>query len=215
MKKNNLETKRTEIFKISIQYIQDNGWNKNLFKLVSNNSEYSYDEILALFPNYHIDLLKFYFNQLNEEMSSSFDNLENIPSKTHKKIREIILLRLNIYAKQKKLIKKTYFTIILPRYSKISSLLLFKTVDQMWFIAGDQSTDFNYYSKRAILATIYSATVLFFLRNNFDLVKTTDFLDNQLFKVSKIPNFKKKVNNISNVFIKTFNNILNLSSARQ
>ena len=215
MKKNNLETKRKEIFKISIQYIQDNGWNKNLFKLVSNNSEYNYDEIVALFPNYHIDLLKFYFNQLNEEMSSSFDNLENIPSKTHKKIREIILLRLNIYAKQKKLIKKTYFTIILPRYSKISSLLLFKTVDQMWFIAGDKSTDFNYYSKRLILATIYSSTVLYFLRSNFNYPKTVIFLDKQLIKVSKIPNLKKKINNFSKTFFKTFGSVFNLSSIKQ
>ena len=215
MKKNSLDKKRKEIFELSKKYIQKNGWNKNLLKVVSNNCNYNYDEIISLFPNYQIDLLKFYFNQLNDVMSFSYNNLNFVPTNTHKKIREIILLRLQIYKKQKKLIKKTYFTLILPQYSKISSSLLFKTVDQMWFIAGDQSTDFNYYSKRAILATIYSATVLFFLRNNFDLVKTTDFLDNQLFKVSKIPNFKKKVNNISNVFIKTFNNILNLSSARQ
>jgi len=113
------------------------------------------------------------------------------------------------------LIKKTYFTIILPRYSKISSLLLFKTVDQMWFIAGDKSTDFNYYSKRLILATIYSSTVLYFLRSNFNYPKTVIFLDKQLIKVSKIPNLKKKVNNFSKTFFKTCGSIFNLSSIKQ
>ena len=31
-------------------------------------------------------------------------------------------------------------------------------VDDIWYCAGDRSTDFNWYTKRALLATIYSST---------------------------------------------------------
>ena len=32
---------------------------------------------------------------------------------------------------------------------------LYKTVDNMWYLAGDNSTDFNFYTKRLTLALIY------------------------------------------------------------
>ncbi|KAI9149868.1 Ubiquinone biosynthesis protein coq9, mitochondrial [Blastocladiella emersonii ATCC 22665] len=38
---------------------------------------------------------------------------------------------------------------------------LHKLVDEMWFLAGDKSYDTNYYTKRALLAGVYSSTELF------------------------------------------------------
>ena len=66
--------------------------------------------------------------------------------KLHQRIREIILVRLKIYQKQKELIRKTFFSLILPQHLKISSVFLYNTVDQIWFIAQDKSTDFNFYT---------------------------------------------------------------------
>lgn len=40
--------------------------------------------------------------------------------------------------------------------SSLESLCLL--VDDLWYGAGDRSTDLNWYSKRAILAAVYSAT---------------------------------------------------------
>src|SRR3546814_12221494 len=38
-----------------------------------------------------------------------------------------------------------------------------RTADRIWRLAGDQATDFNHYSKRIILASVYAATLLVFL----------------------------------------------------
>ena len=88
--------------------------------------------------------------------------------------------------------------------SKIATVLLFKTVDQMWFLAGDQSTDFNYYSKRAILSTIYSTTLIYWFKNE-DFEKTEFFLDDQLKKVSKIPILKKRISDLYSSVPQTIN----------
>ena len=40
--------------------------------------------------------------------------------------------------------------------SSLESLCLL--VDDIWYSAGDRSTDMNWYSKRAVLAAIYSTT---------------------------------------------------------
>ena len=36
-----------------------------------------------------------------------------------------------------------------------------RTVDAIWHAAGDRSADFSWYTKRAILAAVYTATVLY------------------------------------------------------
>ena len=107
--------------------------NENLFILISKNSRFKIEEIIALFPEGYLSLLKFYFKELNAQMTSSSKNLDLIRMKTHERIRELILLRLKITNKEKKLIKRSYFNLLLPHHSKIASKLLYNTVDQMWF----------------------------------------------------------------------------------
>ena len=205
MNKNNLDLIRKNILNKSKKYVLRCGWNENLFKTVSNKNKLKNHEILALFPDGYLSLLEFYLKELNTEMTENAKNLDLIRMKINKRIREIILLRLKKTQQDKALIKKTYFTLLLPQHFKIASKSLYKTVDQIWFIAGDSSTDFNFYSKRVILSVIYSSTVLYWI-NNKSFEKTSTFLDKQLRSISKIPQIKNKIINISSFFP----NILNI-----
>ena len=62
----------------------------------------------------------------------------------------------------------------------------------MWYISGDNSTDFNFYTKRMILSGVYSSVILHFISND-SLLETEKKLDNNLLKVSKIPLIKGKI----------------------
>ena len=196
MSKNNLNLKRRKILNESKKYVVTNGWNESLFKSITKNKIFKIDEILTLFPEGYLSLLKFYLKELNIDMTSSAKNLDLTRMKTHQRIREIILLRLNIKQNEKDLIKRTYFTLLLPKHFNILLMSLYNIVDQIWFIARDNSTDFNFYSKRAILATVYSSTVLYWI-NNENFEETKKFLDKQLKKISKIPQIKKQIKNVS------------------
>ena len=44
-----------------------------------------------------------------------------------------------------------------------SNKILFKIADEIWFLSGDKSTDYNYYTKRIILMKIYALTFSFFV----------------------------------------------------
>jgi ubiquinone biosynthesis protein COQ9 len=59
-------------------------------------------------------------------------------------------------------------------------------------MAGDQSTDFSFYTKRASLAAVYSSTLLFWLNDtSSEQNKTAEFLDRRLYDISQISNLKK------------------------
>src|SRR3546814_16617611 len=58
----------------------------------------------------------------------------------------------------------------------------------MWYAAGDTATDWNFYSKRALLAAVYSSTLLYWLNDRSEgFVDTWGFLDRRIGDVMRIP----------------------------
>jgi len=51
----------------------------------------------------------------------------------------------------------------MPANAKRTSELLWNYADDVWFLAGDRSTDYNYYTKRSIFLAMYCSTELFML----------------------------------------------------
>ena len=81
---------------------------------------------------------------------------------------------------------------LIPRNYRLLTAYLYKSVDLMWYIASDNSTDFNFYTKRLLLAGIYTRVVLFFFNNN-DQKTLEKILDANLKRVSRIPELKSKI----------------------
>ena len=136
--------------------------------------------------------------EINSKMTVESQKINLIRLRIHERIREIFILRLKIMSKEKKLISKTFFYLLLPQNYKLALKNLYKTVDQMWFLAGDNSTDFNFYSKRVILASIYTSVMMHFV-NNDNIDKTIILLKKQLKRVSNISKIKSRINEITKI----------------
>uniref|UniRef100_UPI00358F467A ubiquinone biosynthesis protein COQ9-B, mitochondrial-like n=1 Tax=Myxine glutinosa TaxID=7769 RepID=UPI00358F467A len=68
-----------------------------------------------------------------------------------------------------------------PQALPDSVCLLSELVDEIWFQAGDRSTDFNWYTRRGLLAAIYSATELVMVQDSSeDYEETWSFLEHRL-----------------------------------
>ena len=159
MKKNKYHKKRIEILKEEKHLIFD-GWNENIFKSIANNSTFNEKEIKKIFLGDYKSLLKFYLSTSDEEMIKECNKLRLNNLKTNEKINKIILQRLKINEKEKELIKRTFFTLMLTQNANLLLSSLYSTVNNIWNITEDKSIDLNYYTKRAILARLYSRTFL-------------------------------------------------------
>ena len=190
----NLNQKRKQIFNDVKNYVEVNGWNKEIF-LNLKNSNFDYNEIISLFPNGYLSTIQMYLDDINSKMALESKKLNLIQLRLHERVRELCILRLNIMQKEKKFVVKTFNHLCIPQNYKFSSKNLYKTIDQIWFLSGDNSTDFNFYTKRIILAGIYTSTMIHFI-NNENIDGTIDFLNNQLKKVKYIPKFKNRINDI-------------------
>jgi ubiquinone biosynthesis protein COQ9 len=58
----------------------------------------------------------------------------------------------------------------------------------MWHAAGDASSDYNFYTKRGLLAGVYTATLMCWLNDNSDdFADTWAFLDRRVAEVLRAP----------------------------
>jgi ubiquinone biosynthesis protein COQ9 len=71
-----------------------------------------------------------------------------------------------------------------------------RSVDAIWYAAGDTSADFSWYTKRCILTGVYTATLLFWLRDSSEEdAATLAFLDRRLAGVGRIGALRRRAEN--------------------
>jgi ubiquinone biosynthesis protein COQ9 len=74
-----------------------------------------------------------------------------------------------------------------PTYVPASLAELARLADEIWFLAGDTSVDSSWYTKRASLSAIYSASEVFMTQDtSTDFRDTEKFLDDRLEDVGKL-----------------------------
>ena len=141
-----LLNKKLEVLKFAKILVSINGFKSNTLKAISSKYKLSIDEIEILFPHGNRDLIKFSLEQLNFDLEDSCKKIDLIRLPVHKRIRKILLLKISLMQKEKKFYKNIFLNILIPKKKFFVPIQLYKSIDQIWFIAGDTSTDFNFYT---------------------------------------------------------------------
>lgn len=189
---NYLLKKRLEVLKYAKIFISEKGLNKNSLENISKRYGLNINEIELLFPEGNIDLIKFTLEQLNKELEEYCKKIDLIRLPVHKRIKKVLLSKISLMNKNKLFYRSIFLNLLIPKKNFSLSNQLYNSVDQIWFIAGDSSTDFNFYTKRLILSGIYSRVILFFFNSN-NQEELENILDESLKRVSKIPEIKSKL----------------------
>ena len=140
------------------------------------------------------------YESLNKELNSLINSMMDKSKKPNnfkklrlnEKIKYFVIKRLQLTDEifdLKKLAK-----INLKSKSPNNSLkILFNISDEIWFLAGDKSLDFNFYSKRFILMNIYLNSFLYLIsQKNIDLNSLENFVEKQIKAVLTFGKLKSK-----------------------
>ncbi|CAM3397531.1 COQ9 family protein [Paracoccus nototheniae] len=85
-------------------------------------------------------------------------------------------------------------TLALPQNAALASRLVWETADAIWTGLGDRSDDVNWYSKRATLSAVISATVLFWLGDDSEgRAETRGFIDRRIDGVMSLETVKARL----------------------
>jgi ubiquinone biosynthesis protein COQ9 len=168
-----------------LPHVPFDGWTKRALRAGVRDAGLPADEADLLFPLGTVDMIETFCDVADRRMEDAAASLPE--TKLSARVRAVIALRLEQNRPYKEAIRRGLAVLALPQNARAAAACTARTVDAIWYAAGDRSTDFSWYTKRAILAAVYSATVLYWLRDTSDDdADTLAFLDRRLAGVGRI-----------------------------
>ncbi|MCR9070554.1 MAG: COQ9 family protein [Alphaproteobacteria bacterium] len=117
--------------------------------------------------------------------------------KIREKVALGVRLRLERAEPHKEAVRRGLSFLALPGNGGLAARSLYRTVDTIWRECGDTSTDYNFYTKRGLLAAVYSSTLLYWLDDASDgHGDTWAFLDRRIADVMKVPKITARLKSI-------------------
>lgn len=113
--------------------------------------------------------------------------------KIRERIRSLVQFRLDAVAGREEALRRALAVMAMPQNAATSLKTGWHSADLMWRLAGDTTTDWNHYSKRAILASLYGATLAVFVGDESEgKADTRAFLNRRIEGVMKFESAKRR-----------------------
>jgi len=149
---------------------------------------------IRLFPDGPLSLVEAMSEASDREMQTRLAKAKLGAMKIRERIAAAVKTRLDILRPHKEAARRAAAFLTLPPHAARGATLLYRSVDAMWRAAGDTSTDFNFYTKRAILAGVYSATLMrWFTDDSADEAETDAFLARRIDDVMRFEKLKAQI----------------------
>jgi ubiquinone biosynthesis protein COQ9 len=176
----------------TLPHVPFDGWTRRSLRLGLADIGASPADAELLFPGGPTDMIETFCDWADRQMEAGAATLD--PAlRLHQRVRAVIALRLAQNRPHKEAIRRALALIALPGNARLAAACTARTVDAIWHAAGDRSTDFSWYTKRAILAALYGATLLYWLRDvSEDDAATLGFLDRRLAGVAWIGSVRRR-----------------------
>lgn len=156
----------------------------------------------SLFPGGAADMVAAWCDLADRRMATDAAATLAGEASLTKRVRAVITARLAANREHKEAIRRALSVLALPHNAPVAAACTARTVDAIWHAAGDHPADFSWYTKRALLAAVYSATILFWLRDTSpDDADTMTFLDRRLADIGRIGKLRGRVEQMATRFL--------------
>ena len=189
-----LDALRPRLVEAMLPHVPFDGW--SAAALEAGARDLGVDPAVArlAFPGGPVDMVDAYIRLADERMLAALDTDAFRALKVREKITGAIRTRLEQAAPHREAIRRSAAVLALPGNAARAARLTWRTADSLWRAAGDTSTDFNHYSKRALAGAVYAATLLTWLNDESeDFADTWAFLDRRIAGVMRIEKAKARL----------------------
>lgn len=189
-----LDQARDAILEKLVELAAFDGWSSASLARAAEEADATKNTMNLAFPKGVLDALEYHSQTGDEAMLTRLEDYDLGKMKIREKITLCVRLRIEAVADDKQAIRRAAHTLALPMNAATGLHITYRTVDAIWRGIGDTSTDFNFYSKRAVLAGVYTTTMMHW----FDDMSDNDgdtwaFLDRRIENVMEFEKLKAKV----------------------
>jgi ubiquinone biosynthesis protein COQ9 len=164
------------------------GWSVAALRAGARSLGIAEAEAYALFPGAGAELVAAFSHWADREMLAGLGGADLEALKVRERIATALRARLAALEPHREAARRATTFLALPHHVPLGLRLLYDTVDTAWYAAGDTATDFNFYTKRGLLAAVYGATMLYWLDDRSEgSVDTAAFLERRIADALALP----------------------------
>lgn len=176
----------------ALAHVPFDGWSEATLRAALADSGLDAALGPALFPRGALDLALAYHRRGDDLMAERLAATPP-PARFRDRVAAAIMARLDL-VEDKELVRRGSAFFALPQNMAEGARAIWGTADAILRVLGDRSDDINWYSKRATIAAVYSATVLYWLGDQSEGHRATrDFLDRRIDEVMGVEKLKAAV----------------------
>ncbi len=176
------------ILKAAITHVAFDGWTMKALEAGAIDLGLPPEDAARAFPRGPAEAVVLHSALADLDMKGAMAALDPPPARTADKVAMAIRLRLEAAAPEREAVRLGLGLLACPQYVPLGLKALGRTVDTVWRSAGDRSADFNWYTKRGLLAAVYVPTVNFWLDDKSEgSADSWAFLDRRLADAMRLP----------------------------
>ena len=182
---------RARLVDAALDHVMFDGWSAETLAAAIADSKVDPGLAQQACPRGAIDLAAAFHRTGDQAMIVALDEADKSGLRFRDKITLAVRLRIEAVAPNREAVRKGASLFALPQNASEGAALIWGTCDHIWSALGDTSEDVNWYTKRATLSGVYSATVLFWLGDESEGFKDTwAFLDRRIENVMQFETLK-------------------------
>ncbi|CAL8262630.1 unnamed protein product [Merluccius merluccius] len=194
------EQLQTRILTAALEFVPIHGWSMEAIAAGAETIGLS-SASTGMFDNGAGELILHFITQCNSQLMENLAEQHNQvqlgqaeKKKTAEFLRDAVETRLRMHIPYIETWPQAMSILLLPHNIPDSLKHLSSLVDDIWYYAGDRSTDMNWYTKRAALTGIYNTTELVMIQDSSpDFMDTWTFLENRIQDVVNMAGTAKQV----------------------
>jgi ubiquinone biosynthesis protein COQ9 len=170
------------------------GWSPRALDMAAAELGVPGERARIAFPGGAVQMIDSWFDWNDRAMLAAFPPERIAAMKIRERIGALVLHRLETMRPHREALRRAIAVLAMPQNALAAGRLAWRSADRMWRVAGDTATDYNHYTKRAILIGVYGSTTLVFLDDESDeLVTTRAFLDRRIADVMRFEKTKAQL----------------------
>jgi ubiquinone biosynthesis protein COQ9 len=189
----NLDELRDALAPLIPAHAAFDGWGEAALAVAARELGVPAGRARLAFPGGAAQMVDAWFDWIDKAMLEAFPPDKVAAMKVRDRIRTLLLFRFQTLAPYREALRRGLALLALPGNALTGARLAWRSADRIWRLAGDAASDFNHYSKRAILIGVYGSTTLVFLDDaSEDMAETRAFLDRRLEGVMRFEKTKAR-----------------------
>jgi ubiquinone biosynthesis protein COQ9 len=186
------EEQRDRLLEAAWGHVPFDGWSRR--SLSAGAADLGLEPSVArrLFPRAGDDLLVHVERWADRQMLARVGPLDDL--RVRERIARLVRTRLEVLGPHREAMRRATAARLLPSNGLAACGSLWRTVDLMWSAAGDDARDASYYTKRSLLAAVWTSTFLYWLEDRSEgYAETWSFLERRIANVMQIGRLRARV----------------------